>query len=256
MKDLEKEGSLSVASLAERYTVSHETVRRDLLHMEADGLLKRLHGGAVSLSYRLDLEIPFKLREKRLRDQKVQIGVEAARLIQDGETLIIDDSSTALQVARALRHDLRLTVLTNSFPVANDLITRNNIRTVFLGGELRRRSYSCVGPATLRMIREYHVDKLILGVEGLSVPEGLTDSFDIEVELKQAMIAAAAKTLIVADSSKLGKVFFARVAPIEVASIIVTDNAIDPEMRGSIERCGITVVAAEAGHEAREWEGG
>ncbi len=245
IQNLEKDGSISVASLARKYGVSQETIRRDLLRMESDGLLTRLHGGAVSLSYRLDLEIPFQLREKRFREQKSQIGVEAAKLVQDGDTVIIDDSSTALQVAKALRPGLRLTVLTNSFPVASALIVRNSIRIIFLGGDLRKKSYSCVGPSTVRIISDYHVDKLFLGVEGLSIDEGLTDSYDIEVGLKQAMIAAAAKTVIVADSSKFGRVHFAKVAPMAAVSVIVTDRGIAQEMVSSIRQCGISLVIAK-----------
>jgi DeoR/GlpR family transcriptional regulator of sugar metabolism len=244
-EDLEKDGSLSVTELATKYSVSRETIRRDLLHLETDGLLRRMHGGAVRSSYRIDLEIPFRIREKRFAEQKVQVGVEAAKLIEDGDTIIIDDSSTALQVARSISHSIRVTVLTNSFSVANALLRCNNVRTIFLGGDLRERSYSCVGASTSNLVRNYHVDKVILGCEGVSIEHGLTDSYDIEVELKAAMIAAASKTIVVADSSKFGKVYFAKVAPLRVVAVIVTDSGIGAKMQTELMNRGITVVVAQ-----------
>jgi DeoR/GlpR family transcriptional regulator of sugar metabolism len=245
LEDLEQAGSLSVTELAEKYEVSRETIRRDLLRLESDGLLRRMHGGAVRSSNRIDLEIPFTLREKRFAAQKFQIGREAAKLIQDGDTVIIDDSSTALQVAKSISQKVRVTVLTNSFSVANHFIRRNNVRTIFLGGDVRERSYSCVGPSTAQFVRSYRVDVLILGCEGISIEDGLTDSYDVEVELKTTMIAAASKTVVVVDSNKFGKAYFAKVAPIQVASVIVTDSGLPDEIRTELTRSGVTVIIAQ-----------
>ncbi|HOF88635.1 MAG TPA: DeoR/GlpR family DNA-binding transcription regulator, partial [Armatimonadota bacterium] len=170
---LAQAGRIRVARLAELLTVSEATVRRDLEAMQAQGLLQRTHGGAVPVRPTA-FEVSFDEGLSRARAEKQAIGRRAAGLVQEGDTLIIESGSTTLEFARLLAGMKALTVLTNSLAIARELAENEGIEVLVLGGSLRRRSASLVGPWVSEILCNVRADTAVLGVNGLSAAFGLS----------------------------------------------------------------------------------
>lgn len=240
---LEARGAVRVAELCERFGVSEMTVRRDLSELEQAGLIRRTHGGAVSARGR-SFEPPYLARETTNRSQKERIGRLAASLVQDGDSVALDVGTTTLEVARALRDKNNLTVITHSLHIAHALASHPLIRLIVVGGVLRAGELSLVGHLAERAYREFHVDKLFLGVGGLSVEAGLTE-FNLEDALvKQAMLQSAKERIVVADASKLERTAFARVGSLASVNTLVTSTEADPGILKRIEEAGVRVLIA------------
>lgn len=240
---LQQHGTVRVAMLSEIFDVTEETIRRDLEELEKEGILKRTYGGAISRRG-TGIELPFAAREEKNRDEKVKIARAAAELLEDGDTIILDASTTALFVARQLPAAPRLTVVTNSVRVVLELAAHPNVTVIGLGGQLRERSLSFVGPQAERALAAYHVDKAFLSCKGLTPTEGMTDSNELEVELKKRMVEAAAAVIAIVDSSKLGYVAFARICPLEQIARIITDDGAEPSMVERLSEHGTPVTVA------------
>lgn len=240
---LEAQGAVRVAELCERFGVSEMTVRRDLSELEQAGLVRRTHGGAVSARGR-SFEPPYLVRETTNRHQKERIGRLAASLVQDGDSVALDVGTTTLEVARALRDKNNLTVITHSLHIAYALSSHPLIRLIVVGGVLRAGELSLVGHLAERAYREFHVDKLFLGVGGLSIEAGLTE-FNLEDALvKQAMLQSAKERIVVADASKLERTAFARVGSLSSVNTLVTSTEADPNILKRIEEAGVRVLTA------------
>ncbi len=236
-------GSVSVADLVERFDVSEMTVRRDLEELERKGLLRRVHGGAVSNRGR-SYEPPFMRRSAEHQAEKERIGAAAAALVRNGDSIALDVGTTTLAVARHLADRRDLTVLTPSFPAASLLANRPGIRLILTGGILRSGEHSLVGRLAERAVQEFYIDKLFLGVGSIDCDAGLTE-FNLEDALvKRAMLRSAKETIVVADASKFGQVAFAVVAPVNVVNCVVTDTSIDPDIQQRLETMGIEFVLA------------
>ncbi|BAS26408.1 DeoR/GlpR family DNA-binding transcription regulator [Limnochorda pilosa] len=255
LRRLEAQGTVRVTDLSAEFAVTEETVRRDLDELEKEGLLQRIYGGAVSpkgLSY----EPPVTRREARNRPQKQAIAQAAATRVTDGETILLDASTTALYVARALKARRRLTVLTNSLLILSELASNPDFTVMSTGGTLRQASYSFVGPQAQRLVGEFHMDRVFISGKGLTVEHGLTDSNELEVELKRAMVQAANEVVGIVDSSKIGYTGFATIIPVQRLDVLITDGGIPPEERARIEELGVdVVVAGEEGRDGRIPEG-
>lgn len=240
---LETQGVVRVAELCERFGVSEMTVRRDLNELEQAGLIRRTHGGAVSARGR-SFEPPYLVRAHTNQSQKERIGRVAASLVQDGDSVALDVGTTTLEVAHALRDKNNLTVLTHSLHIAHVLAGHPLIRLIVVGGVLRPGELSLVGHLAERAYREFHVDKLFLGVGGLSVEAGLTEYNLEDALVKQAMLQSAKERIVVADASKLERVAFARVAALSDIDILVTTSEADPSILKRIEEVGVRVLLA------------
>lgn len=240
---LQQHGTVRVAALSEMFEVTEETIRRDLEELEKEGILKRTYGGAISRRG-TGIELPFAAREEKNREEKLKIARAAAALLDDGDTIILDASTTALFVARHLPTTPRLTVVTNSVRVVLELAAHPNVTVIGIGGQLRERSLSFVGPQAERALAAYHVDKAFLSCKGLTLAEGMTDSNELEVELKKRMVEAAAAVIAIVDSSKLGYVAFARICPLDQIARLITDDAADPALLARIEEMGTPITLA------------
>lgn len=240
---LETQGAVRVAELCERFGVSEMTVRRDLSELEQAGLIRRTHGGAVSARGR-SFEPPYLVRATTNQSQKERIGRLAASLVQDGDSVALDVGTTTLEVARALRDKNNLTVLTHGLHIAHVLSSHPLIRLIVVGGVLRAGELSLVGHLAERTYREFHVDKLFLGVGGLSFDTGLTE-FNLEDALvKQAMLQSAKERIVVADASKLERTAFARVGPLSSINTLITSAEANPDTLKRIEEAGVRVLLA------------
>lgn len=238
---LDKHDSIQVTYLVELFDVSEMTIRRDLDMLERRGLLRRVHGGAVSNRGR-SYEPPFMLRSSQNSEAKERIGKAAAGLVQNGDSIMLDVGTTTLEVARNLRDRQNLTVITPCFQIAALLVEHPDIRLILTGGILRRGELSLVGHLAERAIQDFYVDKFFMGVGGVDLKAGFTE-FNLEDTLvKQAMLRQAKDITVVVDSSKFCHVAFTAIAPLQAANRIVTDSGVATETVEEIEELGIDLL--------------
>jgi DeoR family transcriptional regulator, fructose operon transcriptional repressor len=240
IKEIEDRGSVSVVDLAGRLSVSEMTIRRDLTDLEKEGIVRRVHGGAVSARGR-SYEPPLLLRSMENQGAKARIGETAASLIADGDSIALDIGSTTLELARHLVGRRNLTVLTSSLHVANLLLGQPDIRLILSGGIIRPGESSLVGDLAQYAYKNLFVDRLFLGVGAVDQQAGLTEYNWDDALVKQAMIRSAKEVILVADSSKFNRVAFASVAPLSVVHQIVTDEGLEAGQRTELSRMGIVV---------------
>jgi DeoR family transcriptional regulator of aga operon len=239
-------GSADVHQLAALLGVSGATVRRDLQLLDEQGLLQRTHGGAVTGS--LNLELPLRHRSGRHQEEKRRIALAAAALVPDGAVVGMTGGTTVTEVARALCEgrsaERGLTVVTNAVNIAADLIVRPEIRLLVVGGTARSASYALVGPATERMLTQYHLDVAFIGVDGLTATEGCTTYDEMEAATDLAFLRAATRSVVVTDSTKVGKVTFAGICPLADIDDLVTDDDLTEEQEQSLSDAGPRIIRA------------
>lgn len=240
-----REGEVSVEALAARLGVSPATVRRDLATLEREGLVRRTHGGATALSpvayaaFRHDSS--FQEQEGRHAEEKRRIGLAAAELVKDGETIGLTPGTTATQVARSLRHRKGITVVTNTVNVAMELGNREDLTVLVTGGYLRGGWFSLVGAAAAHGVREVFLDKVFLGVNAIHAERGLTCLHPEEAAINRALVEQARERIVVADRSKLGRVTRCLICPTSDVHVLITDrDASDEDVRPFHEK-GIEV---------------
>lgn len=245
-------GSKRVAQLCDLFAVSEMTIRRDLRDLEREGLLRRVHGGAV-INLGRSYEPPYAMRTTRNEARKQAIGRRAAELVLDGDSIALDVGTTTLELAQALRGKRNLTILTASLAIANAVVKHlsltSDVRLILTGGIVRAGELSMIGPVPARTYGEYHVDKAFIGVGGLDLEAGLTEYNLDDALVKKALIQNARRRIVLADSSKIGRTTFTAVAPLSVVDSLVTDDAIPPEMRSALQAAGIEVLIVPAGAE-------
>ncbi|MGZ4152818.1 MAG: DeoR/GlpR family DNA-binding transcription regulator, partial [Actinomycetota bacterium] len=176
----------------------------------------------------------------RRQEQKRRIGEEAARRVHDGAVIGLTGGTTTTEVARAIAHR-RLTVVTNALNIASELAIRPNIKLVVTGGVARSETYELVGALADRTLRELHLDMVFIGADGITATTGLTTHHEVEAHTDRAVMDAAGTVTVVADSSKLGRVAFAEIAPIEAVHELVTDDEGDANELKLIAEAGVSV---------------
>jgi len=239
---VDRERSVRVTSLARLFRVTEETIRRDLETLEADGKLVRSHGGAVS---RIGaLETPFAEREISFAGEKSAIAREAVKLVEEDDTILIDASTTALQMARLLP-DMPLTVLTNSMQVCVELTNRPRMRVVCTGGTLSPPSLSFVGFRAEQMLGEYHVNRLFFSCSGIDFEHGLSDINESQAVLKQRMMAVAEHAYLLIDKSKFGVKSLKRFGKLGDVRTIITNDNVDPMVVENLHAMGVETVLAK-----------
>ncbi|HEY8346506.1 MAG TPA: DeoR/GlpR family DNA-binding transcription regulator [Symbiobacteriaceae bacterium] len=237
---LRERGVVRIAEMARHFSVSRETIRRDLAELEERGLVRKVHGGAVLAGPRSQ-EPPYATRMVSMVEEKRRIGEAAAALVRDGESLLLDLGTTTLEVARHLRGRRGLTVITNSVPAALTLVEEPGVEVFLTGGRLRGGDHSLSGSWALRSIGEVFVDKAIVGAGGLTLEHGVTDYHMEEAATRRAMIQKAREVIVVADSSKFGVTALAAVMPVTAIDHLVTDAGAPPEVLRELEKAGVRV---------------
>lgn len=238
---VEKEGSVRVTELARLFNVTEETIRRDLERLELDGKLQRSHGGAVTIQEE-ETETPFSQREISHVEEKIQIAREALHRIQEGDTILLDASTSAWQLARMLP-DMYLTVLTNSIKVAMELAAHQKTRVISTGGALLPSSLSFIGPQAERFLEEYRVDKLFLSCQGLDFRRGLSDSNEWQANLKQRMISIADKRYLLVDHSKFQTNSLTVFGKLQDIDEVITDCHVDDALLVQLQASGVNKIS-------------
>ena len=242
---LREQGSVQIPALAERFRVSTQTLRKDLNFLDDKGICTRSSGGAIlKRPPPSPTEEAIDVKRTLFADQKVRIGRSAASLIKNDESVLLDSGTTALQVARHIDPGASLAVVTNDVGIMNELVTRENVQLVFLGGTLRRKNLSFYGTQTERALQDLHVDKLILAADGFDIEKGLTTHFEPEALLNRMMCRAASEIIVIADSSKFGRICLHKVLEPQGISKLVTDTGIPESAREALTRIGVEVIIA------------
>ncbi len=219
---LQSEGAVTVTDLQSRFGVSPMTARRDLSILADRGLARRTHGGAVlpSMAAR---ENSFAHRLRDAPEAKARLAETAFALLQAGETLFLDASSTTYFLARLIaERGLGVRVITNSLPVLQEL-SDSEAEVIAIGGTLRRLTCSYVGPSSVRAVREHFADRLFLSVTGVTPDGVMTDADVLEAEVKHAMLGQAEQSVLLLDGSKLSARGRQAIAPVGAASLVLTD---------------------------------
>jgi DeoR/GlpR family transcriptional regulator of sugar metabolism len=238
---LQSKGRVSVTDLSDYFGVSAVTIRNDLALLEQQGRLVRTHGGAMVRSD-LGLEPPaFALRKEQHLAEKERIGQAAAALVRDGDSIALDASTTAWHIARHLKDRRELTVVTNGLFVALEFLDSPGVTVVMPGGSLRAASASLVGEQGACILERYHVQKGFFGAGGFTLEEGLTDTNQYEVELKQRMVDRSKEVIAIVDSSKWGQVTFASLASVAQLDRVLSDAAAPAEMVANLRARGIEI---------------
>jgi DeoR/GlpR family transcriptional regulator of sugar metabolism len=243
LEQLADRGAVNVSALSRSAGVSDMTIRRDLEALKSEGLLRRVHGGAVSTVSR-GYEPPFALRAGRSGEEKVRIARLAATLISDGETAIVDVGTTALELARALGGTTTMTVLTPSLRVAAELAGKPDLRLIVTGGIARPGELSLVGDLAERAFAELHCDTAFLGVGAVDAEAGVSEFNLDDTRVKRAALKSSRRCVVLADASKLGRVALASVCPIERVDVLVTDSGASHEALAPIRDSGVEVLVA------------
>ena len=241
---VESNGRATVEELAARFGTSTVTIRNDLESLARAGAIARSHGGALPSTQTVTGDVPLNIKETRSHPQKLRIGQAAAKLIKDGETIILDSGSTTVEIARQIRQ-LKfesLTVVTNALNIALELSGLPNIRVMMLGGLLRPTSYSLVGPDAEQALSRISADKLFLGVDGLDPLVGVTTPDPLEASLNTLMIRVSRETIAVFDASKLGQRSLSVITPISTLHTVITDHGAPEDRVEALRDAGVQVM--------------
>lgn len=226
---INKNRVVKVQDLMATFNVSIETVRRDLDYLESQGFLRKVYGGAV-ISKRLADEPSYSAREVANLEEKKQIGIKCVELVEDGETLIIDLGTTTLEVAKNLKQKKNLTIITNAINIALEIINVKDFRVFLAGGRLRYGDLSCSGFLTNDFLKQFNVDKAIIGVGGITLEDGISDYHVEEAGTRRLMIEQSNKVIAVADYSKFGVKAFTKVCDLSDVDVLVTDWNVDEHL--------------------------
>ena len=224
---LKESSSLKVVELAAHFDVSESTIRRDLQELEEHQILKRTHGGAVSIHER-GFEPTFKEKKEEFSHEKERIGELAADLVEDGYSVILDTGTTTLEIAKRIRNK-KITVITNSLDIAEELSEVENIELIMTGGTLRGNTRAMVGYLTENTLKNFRADIAFIGANGVTRKDGATTPNHVEAMTKRAMIASSHRVYLVADTSKFGSVSFAVITPLNEVTGIITAGEMNDE---------------------------
>lgn len=241
---LQERGQLTVHDLSAFFEVSGDTIRRDLDLLASGGLLKRTHGGAVALDNLVHGDTPFMQRMSTHVSEKKRIAQAACKLVDDGETLLLNGGSSTRFFASELGELRNLTIVTNSLAVPATLPSSCYSDLYLLGGQYNRYAQVTIGPIGFVSASSITVDTAVIGVGGISIREGLTTTVLEEAAMILSMIKTARRTIVLADHSKFGRGVFAHIAPFQQIDVIVTDQGPPPELAQALTDAGVGIIVA------------
>lgn len=240
MEQIDKHQKVYVQELSKLFQVTDETIRRDLEKLEQQNLVKRCYGGAV-INDHTSQDIFFLKRIDINNANKKYIARKAEYLINEGDTVMIDASTTCLALLRYLKGKKNLTIITNSIRVISEFIN-SDFSIISTGGILRSHSYALTGSVACDTIKRYYVDVAIISCKALDMKKGLMESNEPESIVKQKMIEQAQKVALLADSSKFDKIAFTRTCGMEKVDCLVTDKELSPEWLEFLKKNSIQVI--------------
>ncbi|MFV0407732.1 MAG: DeoR/GlpR family DNA-binding transcription regulator [Propioniciclava sp.] len=236
---LAKDGSLSVAALSRDLGVSEVTIRTNLKELEARGLLQRTHGGARASTFQTVLE-----RQRHHVPEKQRIAAAAARLVHDGDAIMIEAGTTTAMLVKGLSGRHGVQVVTNSTLTFAAARLNRSLQLILTGGTFHHESESLVGSRALATVHEFNVRLAFIGTDGFTAERGLTTQFAEGADVIRAMHARAEETWLLADSTKYGRAGFVNVLPLHQVAGVITDAQMAPESHEALAEAGVQVVLA------------
>lgn len=244
MSALSAQGECRTSELAQRFQLSENTIRRDLLELEEQGLLRRVHGGAMLV----DQDMAYATRLEHSMPQKRAIGQTAAALIESGQNIYMDGGSTTQELVRAIRDGLptvtHLHIFTNSIKIANELIGQTPYNLHLIGGEIYQNTFCMVGPSALAQIDQFRFDLYFMGANGVDPQRGWTNSNHMEVLVKRAVISRSKQVFALADSSKWNLPSLAPIAPLGGVKHWIVDAGLPADARAVARAAGVELRVA------------
>jgi DeoR family transcriptional regulator, aga operon transcriptional repressor len=237
---LNREGRVLVLDLAKRFRTSQVTIRKDLEDLHAHGVIHRTHGGALPAREGALEDPTLREKEKLHRKEKLRIAEAAARLVQEGQVVILDSGTTTTAIARALRRFRNLTIVTNAVNIAAEL-SGTAVEVILTGGTLRKNSFSLVGPIAEETLHRLHADLLFLGVDGFDVHYGLSTPNLLEAKVNRVMVEVAKRTVAACDSSKFGRRSLSLITPPQALHEVITDRGAPKSDVKTLKKAGIEV---------------
>ena len=239
---LEKNKSVKVSYLMNLFDTSIETVRRDLEHLEKSGYLKRVYGGAVLEKVGTN-EVNFTIRENKNLDEKIEIGEIASRYVSEGQAIAFDVSTTNTEIARAVKKKVKkLTVITNSIAIAEELSDMEDYTIFLVGGVLKKEERCLIGSMAEKFIEQFHIDLTFVSCSGISLSAGITDYGMGELEVKKQMMKYSQQSIAVADSTKFGIVSLLNVCGFDKISMIITDSKLNEKVKSKYLELGAEII--------------
>lgn len=243
IRQLEELGTVKVADLSVLFQVTEETIRRDLERLESEGYLKRTYGGAIKIANNNE-EIDFHIRYMRNRLEKQLIGRKAAELVEPGDVITVDASTTVLQLVYNLRGKKDIVVITHAIKPVMALIGCSDITVICTGGTLQSRTLSFVGPLVENVLANYNIKKAFISCKGITLEEGITESTELQARVKAEMLRAAKERIVLADHDKFGITALATVAPVTIINKLITDQGTPVETIEKFREAGVEVIVA------------
>ena len=223
LEKLQEEKRVVVSELSQLYNVSEETIRRDLDKLEKEGLAKKSYGGAV-INEDVSIDLPFNIRKNQNVGGKQKMAELVAGMIDDGEYIFLDASSTAVFVAKALKTKERLTVITNSMEILLELSDVTGWNIISTGGRMKEGYLAFLGSRTEEAIRSYYADKVIISCKALDHEWGIMESQEAFGSTKRCMMASGRKKILVIDSRKFDRTAFSVAGNLRDVDVVVTDT--------------------------------
>jgi DeoR family transcriptional regulator, aga operon transcriptional repressor len=237
---LRRDGRVVVVDLARQFHTSQVTIRKDLDVLHVKGLIHRTHGGALPARDGALEDPTLREKEKLHRKEKLQIAAAAVSMVSEGQVVILDSGTTTTAIARALRNFRNLTIITNSVNIAAEL-SGSAVEVILSGGNLRKNSFSLVGPIAEETLHKLHADILFLGVDGFDVQYGISTPNLLESKVNRTMIEISKVSVAVCDSSKFGKLSLSLIAPPSSLQRVITDSGIPKADLGALKKSGVEV---------------
>ncbi|MEN8229085.1 MAG: transcriptional repressor AgaR [Bacteroidota bacterium] len=245
LEELDIKGQVTVSDLSNKFSISEVTIRNDLAHLERQNMLIRARGGAIKVKFfRMEIDPPISDKQKEFQKEKQKIAKAAVKLIENGDTIVIDSGTTTTEVAKNLDQFNSLTIITNALNIASILSEYENFNIYMPGGVLRKKSLSLVGALASENFRKFYCDKLFLGVDGFDTQHGLSTPNTEEAHLNSIMIGMAKKVIVVTDSRKFSRRRFGFIATISQIHVVITDAGIMAEDKLYLENLGVEVIIA------------
>jgi len=243
LDEIESKEQVSVSELSKMFNISEVTIRNDLGQLEKQNMLIRARGGAIKIKYqRRGIDPSLSDKQKEFLKEKQLIAKAAVKLIEEGDTLVLDSGTTTTELAKNLQQFKNLTIITNALNIASILSEYEGINIFMPGGSLRKNSLSLVGVLADENLEKFYCDKLFLGADGFDTSYGLSTPNSEEAHLNQVMIKVAKKVIVVADSRKFEKRRFSFIGPISVVDVVITDSGIKEEDKIRLEKNGVKVI--------------
>ncbi|MGA7523802.1 MAG: transcriptional repressor AgaR [Acidobacteriaceae bacterium] len=240
---VQSQGRVLVGELSRALGISQITIRKDLEHLQSRGLVQRTHGGALRLQSGALFDPSLQEKQKQHSQEKQRIADQAARMVQEGQCVMLDSGTTTTAVAHALKRFSQLTLITNAVNIAADLAS-TNFEVILIGGTLRKNSFSLVGPLAEDVLDEMHADILFLGVDGFDVETGITTPNFLESRVNRAMVKASRRIVVVCDSTKFNRRSLSRIIPTAAVHCVITDKNLPRETEEALRNQNIEVILA------------